>query len=189
MLLWSFDAIRAAGISSVVVVVPQDHVADAARLLPDAVEVVGGGATRQASVRNGLPAVDAEVVVVHDAARPFAPPAVFRSVLDALRESEAAVPGLQMKETVKVVREGAVVQTLEREDIWNIQTPQAFKTSVLREAHRRAEADGFAGTDDAQLIERYGGRVRVVPGDPLAFKVTDPEDIRRAQALAAQVRS
>lgn len=185
MLRWSFDAVVAAGFEQIIVVVPKDRVHATEDLLPEGGHVTAGGATRQASVRNGLSLVESDLVVVHDAARPFAPARVFAAILDALQTSDAVVPGLQMKETVKLVRDATVVQTLQREEIWNIQTPQGFKTGVLREAHRRAEADGFAGTDDAQLVENYGTRVRVVPGDPLAFKVTDRDDVRRAELVVA----
>lgn len=180
----SFEAIAEAGLAHIVVVVPPDRVAQAETIVPEATAVVAGGDTRQASVRAGLAAVKTDTVLVHDAARPFAPASVFHSVLAALDDADAAVPGLQMKETVKVVRDGVVVQTLAREEIWNIQTPQAFRTAALRDAHARALTDGVAGTDDAQLIEHYGGTVAVVPGSPLAFKVTDSADLRRAAAIA-----
>ena len=171
------------------VVVPQDRVDEVSSLIPDASHVVAGGDTRQRSVRNGLAHVDTDSVIVHDAARPFAPARLFASVLEALDSADAAVPGLPMKETVKAVRDGFVVETLQREHVWNIQTPQAFRTTVLRDAHRRAETDGFAGSDDAQLVEHYGGRVKVVAGDPLAFKVTDADDISRAEATARELGS
>lgn len=176
----------AAGIGRVVVVVPQAVVAEVRDLIPEADAVVAGGATRQESVREGLKAIDADRVVVHDAARPFAPPALFGSVLSSLAHADAAVPGLQMKETVKIVRDHRVVQTLDREEVWNIQTPQGFRTSVLREAHERAVADGFSGTDDAQLVEHYGGSVVVVAGSALAFKITDADDVREAQRIALE---
>jgi 2-C-methyl-D-erythritol 4-phosphate cytidylyltransferase len=85
-----------------------------------------------------------------------------------------------MQETVKRVRNDWVVETLDREEIWNVQTPQAFRTQQLREAHARAALEGFQATDDAQLIEHYGGTVAVVPGSPAAFKLTHPSDLERA---------
>ena len=188
MITWSLEAIFNAGIDDVVVVVP-DEWKDAAtvELDPEA-RVVTGGPTRQESVRLGLEHVTAPRVVVHDAARPFAPPSIFNAVTEALEGSDGVVPGLQMQETVKIVREGVVFETLEREEVWNIQTPQAFWTDRLREAHLRAATDGFAGTDDAQLIEHYGGHVRVVEGHLDAFKVTKPADVRRAERLAERSR-
>ena len=188
MLAWSHEAILSAGITDVVVVVPEAW-RDAARdaLDPEA-RVVAGGPTRQESVRLGLEHVTAPRVVIHDAARPFAPPSIFAAVTEALEGSDGVVPGLQMQETVKIVRDGAVVETLEREEVWNVQTPQAFWTDRLRDAHVRAVADGVVGTDDAQLIEHYGGRVRVVEGHADAFKVTKPADVRHAERLAERSR-
>ncbi len=187
MLRWSFDAILAAEIHDITVVVPADRVDEATRLLPEATHVVAGGATRQESVRAGLEHVVSDVVIVHDAARPFAPPQVFAAVIEALQHGDAAVPALQMKETVKLVRDGYVVETLEREQVWNVQTPQAFRTRFLLDAHQRAAAEGVTGTDDAQLIEHYGGTVAVAVGSSLSFKITDPDDLQRAEAHAREV--
>lgn len=181
---WAFEAVLGSGIQQIVVVVPRDRVEETAVLLPESTRVVAGGETRQQSVRNGLDSIEAVRVIVHDAARPFAPRSLFVSVLQALDVSDAAVPGLPMKETVKTVRDGFVVETLPREDVWNIQTPQGFRAATLKEAHHRAATEGVTATDDAQLVEHYGGRVKVVLGDPLAFKVTDAADVQRADAAA-----
>ena len=188
MLVWSVETIFQAGITDVVVVVPEGWKDAAADALHPEARIVSGGPTRQESVRLGLAHVSAPRVVVHDAARPFAPPALFAAVTQALEGSDAVVPGLQMQETVKMVRDGVVVETLEREEVWNIQTPQAFWTDRLRDAHVRAVADGYAGTDDAQLIEHYGGRVQVIEGHADAFKVTKPADVRHAEQLAERSR-
>lgn len=184
MIEWAFEAISRSGITEVIVVVPEEWADVANNSFGARARVVSGGETRQESVRLGLAHVSAERTLVHDAARPFAPPAVFAAVLDALTGADGVVPGLQMQETVKKVREGSVVETLDREEIWNIQTPQAFWTDRLRETHERALADAFDGTDDAQLIEHYGGRVVVVEGHVDAFKVTTSEDVARAALLA-----
>jgi 2-C-methyl-D-erythritol 4-phosphate cytidylyltransferase len=144
--------------------------------------VVEGGSTRAASVRAGLAAVPggAEVVVVHDAARPLATSALFRSVVDAVRAgADGAVPGLAVADTLKHVEDGTVVATLERRGVVAVQTPQAFSAQVLRAAH-----DGGAeATDDAALVEARGGTVRVVPGDPRNLKVTTPADLEVVAAL------
>lgn len=145
-------------------------------------EVVGGGSSRSASVRNGLTAVpdDAEVIVVHDAARPLAPASLFRSVVDAvLGGADAAVPALAVADTVKRVRAGVVVETLDRDSLVAVQTPQAFRAPVLRHAH----SVGGDATDDAALVERTGGRVVVVAGDAKAMKVTVHDDLLRAEAM------
>lgn len=166
---WSLDAARSVA-DGVVLVVPPDRAADAE---PGADTVVAGGETRSDSVRNGLTAVPAEatVVVVHDAARPMATPALFHAVVAAVREgADAAVPGVPVVDTVKRVRDGAVVETLDRSQLVAVQTPQAFRAGALR----AAEGDA---TDDAALVERAGGRVVVVPGDPANVKITTPADL------------
>ncbi len=126
---------------------------------------VPGGSTRSASVRAGLDAVagSAAVVVVHDAARPLAPPALFEAVIEAVRAgADAAVPGLPISDTVKRVDGDHVVETIARDSLVTVQTPQAFRTDALRAAHTA----GGEATDDAALVEAAGGRVVVVPGDP-----------------------
>ena len=166
---WSLDACWAA-CDGVVLVVPGDRVADDEK----ADAVVAGGATRSESVRAGLAAVpaEAEVVVVHDAARPLATPALFESVIAAVRGgADGAVPGLPPADTVKRVFAGRVVETLPRATLVAVQTPQAFKASVLRAAHV-GEA-----TDDAALVEAAGGMVVVVPGEPGNRKITHPSDL------------
>ena len=143
---------------------------------------VPGGSTRSASVRAGLDAVpgSAEVVVVHDAARPLAAPALFDAVTGAVGAgADAAVPGLPIPDTVKRVDGGNVVETISRDALVAVQTPQAFRADALRAAH---VADGEA-TDDAALVEAAGGRVVIVPGDPRNLKVTTPADLVVAAAL------
>jgi 2-C-methyl-D-erythritol 4-phosphate cytidylyltransferase len=145
---------------------------------------VPGGSTRSASVRAGLDAVagSAAVVVVHDAARPLAPPALFEAVIDAVRAgADAAVPCLPITDTVKRVDGDHVVGTIARDALVAVQTPQAFRTGALRDAH----TSGGEATDDAALVEAAGGRVLVVPGDPRNFKITTPADLVVAAALLA----
>jgi 2-C-methyl-D-erythritol 4-phosphate cytidylyltransferase len=145
---------------------------------------VTGGATRAESVRLGLAEVPSEatVVVVHDAARPFVDEPVIERVLTALNEGwEGAVPALPVPDTIKRVEGDRVVETLDRESLRAVQTPQAFLADVLRKAY----AGGSAASDCAALVEAQGGRVRVVPGDPVLQKVTDADDLERAEALLA----
>jgi 2-C-methyl-D-erythritol 4-phosphate cytidylyltransferase len=146
--------------------------------------VAAGGPTRSASVRAGLAGVPAgaEVVVVHDAARPLATPALFERVVAAVRAgADGAVPGLPVPDTIKRVdpSSGAVIETLDRPSLRAVQTPQAFSAAVLRRAH----AGGADATDDAALVEAAGGRVVVVEGDPANLKVTGPDDLVRAELL------
>ncbi len=153
--------------------------------VPRADVVVEGGATRADSVRAGLAHVpaDAEVVVVHDAARPLAPAALFDAVVAAVRAGAAgAVPGLAVSDTLKRVEGDRVVATLDRSGVVAVQTPQAFDAGELRRAHEAA-ADA---TDDAALVEAAGGRVVVVPGDPFNVKVTTPADLEIAEAILSR---
>jgi 2-C-methyl-D-erythritol 4-phosphate cytidylyltransferase len=177
---WAVAACRPSS-SGVVLVVPPglpvvpDHGADV---------VVEGGPTRSASVRHGLAAVppEAEVIVVHDAARPLASGALFAAVIAAVVDEGAggAIPGLAVGDTIKEV-DGAmlVTATLDRSTLVAVQTPQAFDAELLRKAH----AGGDEATDDAALVEALGATVRVVPGDPRNLKITTPADLRAAQHL------
>jgi 2-C-methyl-D-erythritol 4-phosphate cytidylyltransferase len=147
--------------------------------------VVVGGSTRAASVRAGLEECgDAEVIVVHDAARPMATPSLFSAVVDAvLAGADGAIPGLAIMDTVKRIRhDGAVTvvdETEERDELVTVQTPQAF----AREALVRAHADGGDATDDAALVEAMGGRVVVVAGEVDNVKITVPGDLARAASI------
>jgi 2-C-methyl-D-erythritol 4-phosphate cytidylyltransferase len=140
------------------------------------VAAVSGGASRAESVRIGVGEVadDAAVILVHDAARPLVTSLVVERLLAALNEGwDGAIPGLPVVDTVKRVQGGAVLETLAREELAAVQTPQAFVASVLREA----VSGGGDATDCSSLVERHGGRVAVVAGDPRLLKVTTPEDL------------
>jgi len=145
--------------------------------------VVAGGAERQHSVRLGIDALarlhpEAEWVLVHDAARPLVTPELIERSLAAAAETGASIPAVPVKDTIKTAdRTGTVTGTPERSSLWAVQTPQAFRVDLLLEAHRRAEADGFLGTDDAMLVERLGVRVKIAEGDYRNAKVTTPEDL------------
>ncbi len=143
---------------------------------------VEGGESRQDSVRAALSEVpDGDVVIVHDAARPFASAALFGRVLAAMEEGvDAAIPVVPVADTVVRVRGGVVSGTEPREELALAQTPQAFRTSVLREAHARAEASGFSFTDDASVMEWAGFGVRAVAGEPANVKITTSADLTEA---------
>jgi len=147
--------------------------------------VVPGGATRAASVKCGLAAVDADtdIVLVHDAARPLANVAMVNRLIAALRNNKAAIAAVPVKATVKKVdpRSLAVTETLQRNLLWEVQTPQGFHKDVLVKAH----ACPFKGeaTDDAMLVERLGVKVKVVMGDHRNIKVTTQEDMVMAKGL------
>jgi len=145
--------------------------------------VTAGGDERQESVRHGLAALPAGVnhVLVHDAARALAPPALFAAVIAALRAgAEAVVPVLPIADTVKRVVGDRVTGTVERGDLRAVQTPQGFDRELLVRAHAQT---GPAATDDAALVERLGRTVHTVPGSEDAFKVTRPFDLVVAEAV------
>jgi 2-C-methyl-D-erythritol 4-phosphate cytidylyltransferase len=145
---------------------------------------VAGGAERQDSVRAGLAALPAEVeiVAVHDAARALVRPSDVGRAIAAAERSGAALLAVPVRDTLKRVRGERVVATEPREGLWAAQTPQVFRAALLREALAKADADGFRATDDAQLVERLGVAVEIVPGDPANLKLTWPPDLAWAEA-------
>ncbi len=202
VLQWAVAACRPCS-AGVVLVVPADadapddagappYGADAGAPLYGADVLVHGGATRADSVRCGLAAVpdEAEVIVVHDAARPLATPALFAAVIAAVTDAGAdgAVPGVPPSDTIKTVDEsGRVTSTLDRAALVAVQTPQAFAARVLRRAHAVSLPAG--ATDDAMLVEAMGATVVVVPGEPGNLKITDPDDLAAAERLLAERRT
>ena len=168
-------------VDEVVVAVGADDVARARAQVP-AATVVPGGRTRQETVERLLGATGAAFVLVHDAARPFLPAAVARRVLAAARESGAATAALPVTDTIVDADTG---ETLPRERLRAVQTPQGFERRLLEEAHARASQEGVEATDDAALVRRLGRGVRLVEGSPLLHKITTPEDLRLAAALEA----
>lgn len=187
---WAVEACRAVS-EGVVLVVPSGS-EPAGSFGAD--RVVPGGTTRADSVRRGLDAVppEADVIVVHDAARPLAPSTLFNAILEELNQHgvAGAVPGLTPNDTIKMVDPSMnVTNTLDRASLVAVQTPQAFWAEALRDAHARAQdAHDIAATDDAMLVESSGGRVRVVAGHPDNIKITTPGDLATAERLLAAER-
>lgn len=160
-------------------IIDRFHYNKVSRLLP-------GGRERQDSVWTGLQELgeDTDLVAVHDGARPLLSSAVFFRLVSEAEKWGAAIPGIISKDTLKAVdRDGFVRQTLDRNAVYGIQTPQIFKFSELLTAYRQAYEDDFRGTDDASLFEHYIGRVKVVEGDYNNLKITTPEDMITAEAL------
>ena len=187
----AFDVIPS--VREIVVVVPADSLARTRLLVRRAgfrkvSAVVQGGKDRQASVLNGLSGCASRtgLVLVHDAVRPFAGKATIMRVIRAAARYGAAVVGVPVGDTIKVEsrgRPGYYARTLRREELWAVQTPQGFRYPLLLEAHRRARAAGFRGTDDASLVERMGLPVRIVPGSGRNIKITTPDDRKMAEFL------
>lgn len=150
--------------------------------------LVPGGKERQDSVYHALKALqqedDLDVILVHDGVRPFVTPEQIRRIIKAARSQGAAILGLPAQDTLKRVNsQKKVIHTLDRKDIWQIQTPQGFQAALLRRAFVEAYSRNFYGTDEASLLEEMGQPVTVIPGDPWNLKITTPEDLELAEAL------
>ncbi len=179
--------LRHSAVSAVVICVAADQIERMTEIMNsrswDRVQIVEGGETRHASVRRGVTAAaasGAELVAIHDAVRPFFRAATFDAVLAAAREAGAAIPVMPMVETIHRVEDGEILETPDRENLRRAQTPQCFRIEVLRKAMGQAATEQFHGTDEAAVVRRYGGVVRVVYGDEVNIKITTPEDLQAA---------
>ena len=151
-------------------------------------KVVAGGAERQDSVRHALAQIpsDTEIVLIHDAVRPFVTLRMIAEVVAAARKEGAAIIALPMRDTVKQVRmDGMIERTVDRTPLWLAQTPQAFRRDWIETAHRKAHVEGVRATDDASLVEWLGYSVAVVEGSGENIKVTRPEDLVIGEAILA----
>ena len=150
--------------------------------------VIAGGKERQDSVRAGVEALDREtdLVIVHDAVRPFITIELISQCIRAAREEGAITVGVPAKDTVKeVTPDGRVLRTCDRSLMWLTQTPQAFRRNIIENAHRAAVRDGFRGTDDTSLVERLGIAVRMIRGEYSNIKITTPDDLILAETMLA----
>jgi 2-C-methyl-D-erythritol 4-phosphate cytidylyltransferase len=196
MLLHSLQTFMArSDVLSVVCVVPREYAADPPPWIfqcdVDRLLLSIGGRTRTESVRNGLEDLpdEASITLIHDAARPLVDDALIDRVISRARAGECAIPGLPVADTVKEADEtGRVVRTIDRAQLWRIQTPQGFPRDLIERAHREARLANATATDDAALCERIGIPVVIVPGSERALKVTDESDFERIEALFAATR-
>ncbi len=195
IILHTLERFAASKVGKAIVVVAERERANYERVLAAAKlkglewTIQTGGPRRQDSVARGLAAVDkdCELVVVHDAVRPLVSPALIDRCVAAAEKEGAAVAGLPVADTIKLVSSDRRIEaTPPRESLWAIQTPQAFRAELLREAHRRAAIDRVEATDDAMLAERMGKKVVVVEGERRNIKITTPEDLALAEALLAR---
>jgi 2-C-methyl-D-erythritol 4-phosphate cytidylyltransferase len=181
-------------VSRVVVVLPPEDVDTPPEWLATLpIDRIGGGAERSDSVRNGLAAIGERTatILVHDGARPFVAPRLVERILTAVADcpGDAVIPGLPLTDTVKEVDDGGfVIRTVPRDHLWQVQTPQAFPATILRQVHAKAARSEFRPSDDAALLEHYGHTVRIVEGDPDNIKVTTSMDLAVAQILAHRLR-
>ncbi len=146
----------------------------------ETIKVVAGGTERQYSIENALSTVDSEadIVLVHDGARPLISRNVILSLIEEVRKNSAAIVAVPVKDTIKRVdSNGLVVATPRRSELWAVQTPQGFSRGLIIDAYKKAREDNFLGTDDASLVERMGVSVKIVQGEYENIKITTPEDL------------
>ncbi len=180
LVAWAASSM-AAVCEQIVVTAPAEHLdafTEAVAHVAADVVIVAGGDTRQASVARGIAAIspDAEHILVHDAARAFMPVSVAGQALRALDHARGAIPVLPVVDTIVSTADGTLTY-LQRPQLGAVQTPQAFDAEALRDAHARAAAEGFEGTDDGSLLAHYGYTVVTCEGDPEGRKITYPEDV------------
>lgn len=199
LVVWALEALQSVvEIGEIVLVVKENDLEIAGALVEEhnitkAERIVLGGRERQDSVYNGLKALDKDTsaVVIHDGARPLADSLLIEKSISSLHGVDGAVAGVPVKDTIKEAEgegqdDGIIVRkTLNRNILWAIQTPQTFHYSKIIDAHRKAHDEGFYATDDAALIEHYGGLVRIIEGTYMNLKITTMEDINIAGALYA----
>ena len=183
--------IQCPDIEGVVIVAAEniiEHINTTIRNIPEGgkiLKVVTGGSARQDSVRNGLKAVpeDIDVVVIHDAVRPFITSSLIAECANSALINGAVTVMRSIKETVKKVEDGVVLQTLDRSKLWITQTPQAFRMELIIEAHRNARRDNYIGTDDCMLVEHLGHPVYIIEGSDMNIKITTPADLKIAGVI------
>ncbi len=184
---WSVEALLAAGAEDLIVVIPDGAAAEAAEALAGLTgwRLVTGGESRADSVRNGLTVLggpDNRPVLIHDAARPLLGLDVIRRTLEALADADGALPALPVADSLRRAADGLMADPVDRDGLWRAQTPQSFRYRTLVDAWAAWPA-GEIATDEATVVQRAGGRVRIVAGDPRLMKLTFPEDFAMAEAL------
>lgn len=181
-------------VDRVIFVTAQENMQSSSDLVRDnglrkVASVLAGGVERQDSVRNGLGTLDEapdNIVVIHDGARPLVTPSLIDKSIENLGDADGLVVGLPAADTIKLVCEGIVQETLDRNEVWQVQTPQVFPLQTIKQAHARAVEEGFYGTDDAGLVERVGGRVKVLVGSEENLKITTEADLLLAEAILSK---
>jgi 2-C-methyl-D-erythritol 4-phosphate cytidylyltransferase len=205
LLAWSLAAFASAeGVERAIVAAPSGRRAEVGELAPDGLvlEVVDGGDTRAESVGRALAGVESELVAVHDAARPLVTAELIEAVLrklDSRPDAAGVIAAAPLTDTVKRAREPrpargdferggpTVAKTESRDHLWAAQTPQAFRTAALREAHEADPQRVASATDDAMLVEKAGGKVLIEPAPPRNLKVTTADDLRLAELLLGEL--
>ena len=153
-------------------------------------KVVVGGEQRQDSVYNGFSSLEegTDIVVVHDGVRPFTTPQMIIATVEAAQQHGAAITAIPVSDTVKQAVDGFVKQTVPRDGLWRVQTPQAFQRGLLQQAFKKAKKDSYYVTDEGSLVEYLGERVKIVPGSELNIKITRKEDLVLGESLLSRIR-
>ena len=193
LLLWALDTIASLSeIEEIIPVIKESDMNHAVELferfkIPKVKKIAPGGRERQDSVFHGLNLVDDKecTILVHDGARPLIEPHVIRDAISQRKDYDGVVVGVPLKDTVKEAVDGVVQKTLRRESLWSIQTPQIFPYEGIYRAYERAMRESFYSTDDSALVERYGGKIKVVMGSYTNIKITTPEDLKIAELFLA----
>ena len=194
ILYYTLKVLQESGlISELILVVPKKEYDNACNHWlgkPEIVKkVVVGGAKRQDSVYNGFCEVsrESEIVLVHDGVRPFLSHKMIRETINAAREYGAAITAIPVHDTIKRVdASGLVSETVERENLWRVQTPQAFQYKILKEAFKKANSENFYGTDEGTLIEHFGAPIKVIEGSEKNIKITRPEDLELGETYISR---
>ena len=153
-------------------------------------EVVVGGEQRQDSVYNGFNSLErtTDIVVVHDGVRPFTTPQMITATVEEAQQHGAAITAIPVNDTIKQAIDGFVKQTVSRDGLWRVQTPQAFQYGLLQQAFKKAKEDFYYGTDEGALVEYLGERVKIVPGSELNIKITRKEDLALGESLLSRAK-
>jgi 2-C-methyl-D-erythritol 4-phosphate cytidylyltransferase len=176
-------------IDRIVVVVPEEDVDEVKSFLmgfKNEIKIVSGGKARHNSVMNGLNAAgNCDIALIHDGVRPFVTESLIKKVIEGTRDTDGCIPVMPVTDTIKIAENGFIRQTVPREHLFTVQTPQAFKMEKILYAHNKAMGREYIPTDDSILIEESGGTVRIVEGERFNIKITLPEDMILAEAIYA----
>lgn len=191
LLYWTLEKFQKNNkIKEIILVLPRENIAKQEKIIKQnfskVKNILPGGKIRQESVFNGLKKINPTIslVAIHDGVRPLVSGKLIHRTLQGAKKYGSAVAALPVKETVKMVSSGNLVHsTLPREKIWAVQTPQVFRREVILQAHQKAKKDKFIGTDDAQLVERIGYKVKLVPGEDTNIKITTRDDLLFAETI------
>lgn len=194
LLLWALETLETVDeITEIIPVLREEDMEKGVELfeksgLSKIKRIAPGGKERQDSVYNGLKQVDDNtgIVVIHDGVRPMVGKNLIRESIRQLRDCDGVIPGVPLKDTIKELKDSIVRRTLKRDSLWAVQTPQVFFYKILYATYEKAMMDGFYTTDDAAIVERYGGRVKVIMGSYNNIKITTPEDLLIAEFLLSK---